>query len=206
MVVFKGLLAVLCVAISCTLALADTLLTMRESYGDGEAAKEVLYWTGEGQAARIGADFTIVAKLDERKTYLINHSTRTYTLLSKRDPSPLSSAGSATLTRTNELDRIGPWNARKSTVRVSLFEVELEVEVWTSSEVNFDQSAYRAMIQAEVEHTGFEWMNVFLELDGFPVLQIASVGPIQIRQELVSVESKPAPAGTYSLPAGYVEE
>jgi hypothetical protein len=49
-------------------------------------------------------------------------------------------------------------------------------------------------------------MNVFLELEGFPVLQTVCFGPVQTTQKLISAETKAAPAGTYSPPSDYMQK
>ena len=54
---------------------------------------------------------------------------------------------------------------------------------------------------------GAEWIKQIMALEGFRVLQETSVNMMgtefKMLEELVSIEEKDAPAGTYSPPEGY---
>lgn len=49
------------------------------------------------------------------------------------------------------------------------------------------------------------WVEELMKIDGVPVLREVTFkgSTTKNREELVQVETKPAPAGTFDLPAGY---
>lgn len=87
--------------------------------------------------------------------------------------------------------------------------LESNLDLWMTNKVQFDVSGYKAMADAlfSMQSVGAEWKKEVLAIEGFPVLQETTVRmmghELKSREELVSVEEREAPAGTYAPPAAY---
>ncbi len=80
--------------------------------------------------------------------------------------------------------------------------------MWVSNEIEgFARFNRMAGAMASLQPGSGEWVKQLEKIDGFPVLTESRVDALGAqfgtREELVSVETKAAPAGTYDPPAGY---
>lgn len=113
------------------------------------------------------------------------------------------------MTSTNETKKIREWNARKVKVAVTnAAGLKLDTTMWVSRDVP-SYAAFNKMLasMAALQPTGTELSRKLEQIEGFPVLQETQVevngSRFTAREELVSVETKSAPAGAYEPPAGY---
>jgi hypothetical protein len=189
-------------------ALADTLTVTREGSGMvGESAATVRFWTGDDRIARVDDNGKMIADLSAGVLYLVNDQAQTCYAMSTRDPDrdpvALKAAVDAVeFSRTGRVERIGDWQAEIYELTAGSGDDAFEMAVWISDEIPVDAGQRAYMETVATPETA--WMLAIYDLGGFPVRQEFQMGSMQMWAELQSIEEKPAPAGTYEVPAGYV--
>jgi hypothetical protein len=198
-------------------AAADTLLTVR---GSVEGLKmeqpptgQIHLWIAADKLRRDEGETSSIVRLDRGKVYLLNHGDKTYVELAAPDvqkPVPLAEAAiKVQVTATGETKKVGDWKARKYKVDISSPEgLHLDTTIWASKDVaSYQAYGKLAAVLAALQPGSAEWARQMQQIEGFPVLQESDVtmggSRFKTREELIAVETKDAPAGTYDPPAGY---
>jgi hypothetical protein len=204
-------------------AAADTLLTIKSHVQGltmaGPPDGEIRIWVAGDKLRRDDGDASsTILRLDRNKLYVVNHQDRTYSELSL--PLDLQKLGASQdilktvvqVNPTNETRKIRSWNARKVEVDVSnAAGLKLDGTLWVSKDVEAYATLNRmAVSMAALQPGGANLARQLEQVGGFPVVQEAEVemngSRFKTREELVSVETKAAPAGLYEPPAGYAKE
>jgi hypothetical protein len=227
----RALLALLALALPVT-AGADTLYTMKSHTdafkmgGESQPAKDsqVKVWAAGDRLRRDEGDQSMILRLDKSRLYTVDHADKTYSEISLpidiRKMMPKGTEAMADqiaagmkvtvqVTPRDETKKINQWNARRYDVTVqSAMGMKIATTLWVSKEIEgFAGFNKLAGTMASLQPGSGEWVKQLEKIDGFPVLtesQVDALGAqFSTREELVSVETKAAPAGTYDLPAGY---
>jgi hypothetical protein len=168
---------------------------------DGEA-KTITFWSRADRMARMDDNGKMIGDLESGVTYLVNDRNRTcYALPTREKASGDAPAAPVEVRETGESRQIGSWQAKGYELKVAA-DNPIEVAVWVSDDVAVDMSAQRAYTETVVT-PDTAWLLALFDLGGYPVRQEFSMGSMQMWSELVSVDEKAAPAGTYEIPAGY---
>ena len=213
-------------------ASADTLVTVESRQtisveGQAQPPRQhtAQIWIGEGTVARDDTDTRIVLAGDE--LLLINHRSRTYNRLGlPLDPVELAPpemreearrrlAGaklSGTLEAGEESREVGDWTAKRYDLALASEEgMTIDIVLWASEEVDVAAKPYNDLTRAlaSMQVGGSEWVDQLAGVAGFPVLRETTMVNDRIEmsssEQVVSVETKEPPAGTYAPPAGYEE-
>ncbi len=214
---------------------ADTLLTFKshsdafEVMGQKQEAKdsEVKMWIGDNRVRRDDGDATVILRLDENKMYMVDHASKTYSILDLPiDFKKLMPEGGeqmmeqmsqmmkmdVTITPTDEKKTVGKWDASKVQVGLSnSMGMKVDTTMWVSKAVGVDPRIYTKMASslASLQPGAMDWVKKMEQIDGFPVLQESTVTMMgtsfKTREELVSVD-KAATGGSYDPPAGYAKK
>jgi hypothetical protein len=227
----RALLALLALALPVT-AGADTLYTMKSHTdafkmgGESQPAKDsqVKVWAAGDRLRRDEGDQSMILRLDKSRLYTVDHADKTYSEISLpidiRKMMPKGTEAMADqiaagmkvtvqVTPRDETKKINQWNARRYDVTVqSAMGMKIATTLWVSKEIEgFAGFNKLAGTMASLQPGSGEWVKQLEKIDGFPVLtesQVDALGAqFSTREELVSVETKAAPGGTYDLPAGY---
>lgn len=211
---------------------ADTLYTVKSHTdafsvgGQSQPAKDsqVKVWAAGDRLRRDDGDQTMIFRLDKNRLYILDHEDKTYSEISLpidlRKMMPKGSEAMADqiaagmkvtvqVAPRDETKKINQWNARRYDVTVqSAMGMKIATTMWVSKEVEgFAPFNKMAGAMASLQPGSGEWAKQLEKIDGFPVLTDSKVDALGAqfgtREELVSVETKAAPAGTYDLPAGY---
>ncbi len=201
---------------------ADTLLTIKSRVEGldmpGQSPESTArVWLAGDKLRRDDGDMSTILRLDRNKLYIVDHAGKTYSEL----PLPVDLQKLAGLpkdalpkadvqvTSTNETRKVKNWNARKVKVAVnSAAGLKLDTTMWVSRDIP-SYAAFNKMLasMAALQPAGTELSRKLEQIDGFPVLQETQAevngSRFTAREELVSVETKDAPAGAYDPPAGY---
>ncbi len=231
----KALLLLALVALLPAAAGADTVLTSKSHtdafsiMGQNQPAEDrtIQTWIGADRMARLGDKADYIVRLDQSKMYIVDHNDKTFSPidlpvdLKKILPPEMAQmleqmSGmmkmDATVTPTDETQKIGEWNAKKYLIGVNAMGMNIDIESWHSTDVDVDYSALAKLAthRAALQPQGGDWMKKIAEIPGYPVRQKITMKmmgtPMLSTQELVSVGEKPAPAGTYEVPGGYTEK
>lgn len=202
---------------------ADTLLTIKSHVQGltmaGSPDGEIRIWVAGDMLRRDDGDATsTILRLDRNKLYVVNHQDKTYSELSL--PLDLQKLGASQdvlkttvqVKPSNETKKIRSWSARRVEVGVSnAAGLKLDGTLWVSKDVEGYAALNRmAVSMAALQPGGANLARQLEEIGGFPVVQETDVemngSRFKTREELVSVETKAAPAGLYEPPAGYAKE
>ena len=205
-------------------ALADTLLTVRSSVEglklDQPQVGPIRIWIDGGKGDKLRrdeGDTSYILRLDRGKLYVVNHGDKTYSELAlpidpAKIPAPEAAQVKAQVTPTGETKKVGSWKAGKYRVDItSPAGVHLDSTVWASKDVASYQALTRLAVSiAALQPGSADWSRKLEQIEGFPVLQEVDVtmgaNHFKTRDELISVETKDAPAGSWEPPAGYTAQ
>jgi hypothetical protein len=177
---------------------------------------EVEVWVGSDRVRRDDGDAATILRLDQGKLYVVNHADKTYSALSLADLAkapegdPLKTV--VEVRPTGESKKIRNWTARRFKVRITnAAGLVLESDTWASVEIAaYPTLASFATAQAALQPGGAVWGRELLRIEGYPVLNETSVklgnSRFRTKEELLAVEEKEPPAGTYEVPRGYREK
>lgn len=231
----KTLLALALLAVVAVPAQADTLLTLKshqdafEFQGQSQEAQDgtVEMWIGETAISRDDDTSRVVLTAD--KLFLIDHASKTYSVLdlpvdlasllpeamaAQLDQMRDQMALEADVEATDETKEVGEWTARRYDVTLSnKAGLTVDQVIWASEEVGVDPATYNRLTGtlAELQPGVAAWVSELAAMKGFPVLRETTMhlGPevaVTTTEELVSVETKDAPAGMFAPPEGYAEK
>ena len=213
-------------------ALADSLITMK-SHTDaamGQPARDetTTVWVGKDRMARVGGDTSFIIRADQKKLYMVDTAAKTYSELdlpvdaikyfppeiqAQIGPMLQQMKYTAKVTQTAETKKIGAWNATLYKAEIAnATGVKMDIDMWVTKDLAIDVSAYKALANSlQGLQVGFEDVTrEMAKIDGIAVLTESTISvmgnTVKSREELVSVETKAAPAGTYDVPAGLVKE
>jgi len=225
-------LCALLLTLTAAFAGADTVYTMK-SHTDAfkmgaqsQPAKDVTVkvWAAGDKLRRDEGDQSMIFRLDKNRLYMVDHEDKTYSEIplpiDLRKMMPKGSEAMADqiaagmkltvqVTPRDETKKISQWNTRRYDLTVqSAMGMKIATTLWVSKEIEgFVGFNKMAGTMASLQPGSAEWVKQLEKIDGFPVLSESRVDALGAqfgtREELVSAETKPAPAGTFEPPAGY---
>jgi hypothetical protein len=214
---------------------ADTLFTVKshtdafQVAGQKQPAKDsqVKIWMSGDKMRRDDGEQSMIVRLDRSRLYMVNHESKTYSELSLPiDLKKMMPKGSEAMadqiangmkltvqvTPKTETRKINQWNAKRYDVAIqSAMGMKISSTLWVSKEIEGYLPLNRlSATLASLQPGSTAWAKELEKIDGYPVLQEASVDALGAnfgtREELLAVEDKAAPAGTFEPPAGYTAQ
>ncbi len=191
-----------------------------------EKDEETTTWLGKDKMRQDVGDTTTLIRLDKNKMYMINHPDKTYSEMDlpfnleeimPPEAKQMFDAMDVTssITDTGETQTINNWNCKKYLVEISVsmmgMEMPITMNMWTSEDLGVDFDDFKDLYTKTLEAQPVfkDFIKDFEKLGGYPVLTEFSMDMMGAQQkyteEVLSVEKKSAPAGTYDLPEGYTK-
>jgi hypothetical protein len=171
-----------------------------------------------------GNKSTIIIRLDLKKIFIINHQEKTYSetglpvelakILSPTTKKIVDEiVTSVNVIDTGEVQKIRKWMCKKYLIQIDAdfmgMNISITQELWITEKIGGKLKHYNKF-QKEILalnpliKPSIEKIN---KIEGFPVLINISMkmmdSEVKTREEVISVEKKKAPPGTYDLPRGY---
>lgn len=225
----RRLVLALLLTLSTSAAGAETLLRFanRTEGAPGATAApatESTVWLGNQRLRRDQGQASTVIRLDQKKLYVLNHGAKTYVEVAlpvdlvaavpEAQRASIAQLGqamqvSATVTPTEEHKTLGKdWKTRRYDVALSnKMGLAVDVVVWAGAVPGVDLSQFKTLTRhlASLMPGDAKWVEELMKIDGIPVLrEVAFRGAAtKNREELVAVETKAAPAGTFEVPTDY---
>jgi hypothetical protein len=122
---------------------------------------------------------------------------------------------SSSITDTGETQTINNWKCKKYLVEISVsmmgMAMPIKMNMWASKDLGVDMDEFKKLYSKTLEMNPMlkDFIPDFEKIEGYPVLTEFSMDMMGAQQkyteEVVSVEKKGAPAGTYELPEGYTK-
>ena len=212
----------------CALALpaaAETLLTKKNT---GDRIREEMLttvWLADGKIREDQGKRSFIADLGEKKIYLIRHDARVYhefdypidfkkiappDVHQFLDQLQAQMAMDVEITPSDESKQINGFDTIAYDVKIaSPMGIDLDLKLWVSQDLPFDIDNFKALrlAIASANPSSTEMVEKVMTIPGFPVLTETSTRyneqEISTKEELLSVESKDAPEGTFLPPADY---
>lgn len=214
---------------------ADSLLTVKshtdafQVAGQKQPAKDsqVKIWVAGDKMRRDDGEQSMILRLDRNRLYMVNHESKTYSEIPLPiDIKKMMPKGSEAMadqiangmkltvqvTPKSETKKINQWNAKRYDVAIqSAMGMKIASTLWVSKEVDTYMPLNRlSATLASLQPGSAAWVKELEKIDGYPVLQESNVDALGAkfgtREELLAVEDKPAPAGTFEPPAGYTAQ
>ncbi|MFN7965437.1 MAG: DUF4412 domain-containing protein [Acidobacteriota bacterium] len=175
---------------------------------------------------RTGSDEQLViVRMDQKKLYLVDPKAKTALSVDlpidfkKLFPAGMEAmaeqmkqmgAMTVTVTPTDTAGKVGTFNTKQVKMKAtSAMGLSIDMTFWMTTEIKLPElSRYKEMMANISElQPATAWMKDLAKLEGMAVRSEVSIdvmgNKINTRGEITSVESKPAPAGTYEIPADY---
>ena len=173
-----------------------------------------------------GTNKTTIIRFDQQKIYIIDHSQKTYSeidlpidfekILPDQAKQMMEMMQvTPKVTKTEETQKIKDWNCVKYLVDIDIsmmgMTMPMKMEMWASKDVGIDLKLYEKFSTQllSLQPMFKDFAEEFKKLEGYPVLTLTSMEMMgtetKSREEVLSVEKKDAPAGTYDLPEGYTK-
>lgn len=218
--------------LACAPAAADSLLTLKshadafQIAGEAQPAKdnEVRVWVAGDKVRRDEGDASMILRLDRNRLFILHHPEKTYTEVKlpvdflRLMPKGKEDLGTVwaekmklavTLTPTEETKKVNGWTARRAQMDIaSAMGMKIVTTLWLSKEIaDYPVLNKLTSALAALQPGAADWSQKLAQMDGFPVLKEDEVdftgAHFKTREELVSVETKTAPANSWDPPVGY---
>lgn len=213
-------------------ALADAVISMKSHtdavMGQPASDETTTMWVGKDRMARVGGDTSFIIRADQKKLYIIDTAGKTYSELdlpidlAKYFPPEMQAQIGAMmqqmkmtvkLTPTAETRKIGDWNTKLYKAEIAnAMGMKMDIDMWVTKDIAIDMAAYKDLAgNLQGLQLGFEDVaKEMAKIDGISVLTENTMSimgnTVKSREEVVSAETKAAPAGTYEVPAGLTKE
>lgn len=208
---------------------ADTMIQSKKHQDAfemaGQPAKDSTQttWFTKDRMAVSSDGTTMLVRADQKKLYLLDASDKTgmvvdlpvdtAKLLPEEMRGMLEMMKMAVkVTPGEEKQKIGAWNTQKLVFEITNPQMKITQVMWVTKDIKFDVPGYRDLVGAmqSLQPGTADLIAETKKIDGVPVLVEATIdfggASLKMKEEIVSVEEKAAPAGTYDVPADYKVE
>ncbi len=199
------------------------------TYGDKEQPKleqTVTTWFGDGQLRRDEGTTSFLLSAKANTLTILDHEAKTASVLQLpidmeqyvpeamrpqlrqfRDAMKIES----TITPSGTTEKVGNWEAERVDITLSAAAMGMKTELtmWIAKgfEVDRELFALAARTMAALQPAAGEFAEKLIALGGYPVRTTTKMSGMgtetTTREEVVSLETKEAPAGWYQIPEGY---
>lgn len=183
-------------------------------------------WLGNDKFALISEGMSSIIDLAKKTGAMVMHGSKSYVEfalpldIAKLMPAEVASmvAGMMKMTvavqANGQTRKIGTWNCQGYDVTLTTAMMPLKMSVWATKDVPFDLNKYMAeaygnmlAAQLNLDEAAIREMK---KVDGLWILTETNAemmgAKIHSTSEVVEISNKPAPAGTYQVPAGYTKQ
>jgi hypothetical protein len=192
------------------LASADTRIKSEERtqfrMGDQnkDTTNDAILWFGQDRAARLTAEGRMISRLDRGEAYLVDDEQESYTVIPLERGETSASVTPPTVKRSGETRQIGSWSAERYDLDFQIAPGQTgHAVLWMSTDVDVDLEVYRAYARSVAKAMNMSWLESLADLEGYPVLQEMTVGPVRVTTRLLSITEQEPPQGLYEPPARY---
>lgn len=196
-----------------------------EMMGQSQPAQDEVnhLWLGDNKMAMHSEKQSVIINLDEKKMMMIDHQDKTYVEMdlpldmSKYFPPQLEQMMGqmkVSVTPTEKTQTINGYDCKAYDVKINFMMMEMDQTVWASKDVPFDWKSYSEkmlpMMQQAMMRLGSEALDEFKKIEGFQIKTEMTMNMMGSEMnsytEVVKIDKKDAPEGTYSLPEGYTQK
>lgn len=222
----KVLMLCVVVLMSGLLLQADVYIKQQVKMGSfmGQPGKDTTAetWMGDNRMATDSGDGGMIALLNQKKVYMINHSDRSYIEtdlpldMTKIMPEQMASmmkgmmdSMSISMAPNGKTKKVGKWNAKGYDVTMTMMGQNMKMVFWASNDVPFDWKRYSrtyAQLYSAQFNMGNKFVQEFLKMDGYPVATEMDMMGMKATTEVVEITKKAPGANVYKVPEGYTKK
>ena len=196
-----------------------------EMMGQKQPAKDDVteQWVGNNQLLNKTGDKIMIMDMNKKLMYIISPKDKSYvetTLpLDMTKLLPKEAAGMASMmkvtvkvTPTGQSKKIGQWNCAGYDVDMGMMMMQMKMKVWATTDVPFDWKMFSKMYAnvSKMQFMDDAAIGEFMKISGYQVASEMSMdmmgSKMKVTSQVVEISQKPAPAGTYSVPAGFTKK
>lgn len=179
-------------------------------------------WIGATKMATLSGRTATIVDLDRNVMAIVNHGEKSYVeaplpfdLARLLPPEAAAMAAmmqvKVAVTPTAETKKIGRWDCTRYDATVTAMGMPMKLQIWATSQVPFDLPVFMArMMPAVVQGqmmVDAASLQEFAKIKGFQIVTETTGemmgAKFRSTTEVVEMVEKSAPAGTYTVPAGY---
>ncbi len=191
--------------------------------GQENPAKDVVMeqWFGKDKMVLIMADRLSIIDMAKKMLYVVKKSDKTYV----ETPLPLDMNKlvppeaqqmlsmmkvTAKVTPNGQTQKIDKWTCNGYDVDMNVAMMAFKMQIWATADVPFDWKQFAGLNQvANLQMIDDATLAEFKKIQGFSI-QVEVNGEvmgqkIHTLQKVLEITQKPAPAGIYSIPAGFTK-
>lgn len=195
--------------------------------GQSQPAKDGIseQWISDDAVAMATDIITSIIDLKNGKMYLISHTAKTYVetplpLDMSRIMPPQAAAmmgmmkATVTVTPNGQTKQFGTWKCQGYDAAIAMTMMTMKMSVWATTAPGFDykkfmEKAYASVLKSQSIFFDDAAIAEMMKISGLPIYTETTweMMGAQMRStsEVVEIGNKPAPPGTYAVPAGYTK-
>jgi hypothetical protein len=190
--------------------------------GKNQPAKDEIteQWIGNNQMANITGDKVMIMDMNKNVMFIVNPKEKSYvettlpldmSKLIPKEMAPMMGMMKLTVkvTPNGQTQKIGKWNCSGYDVDMNMSMMQMKMKVWATTEVPFDWKVF-AKIYANVSKMSFmddAAIAEFMKIVGHQVASEMTMNVMgsnmKVSTQVVEITKKDAPAGIYTVPAGF---
>jgi hypothetical protein len=193
--------------------------------GQNQPAKDEVteQWVNNNQLANRSGDRVMIMDMNKKLMYVVNMKDKSFVEtalpldMSKLLPPEAASMASmmkvtVKVTPNGQKKKISQWNCAGYDVDMNMMMMQMKMKVWATTDVPFDWKMFSKMY-SNVSKMNFMDDAAIAEFGKIAGYQVASEmsmdmmgSKMRVTSQVVEISQKPAPAGTYAVPAGFKKE
>ena len=193
--------------------------------GQAQPAKDEVneQWFSKDKLANIAGGRSVILDMGKKMMYIVNHKDKNYVEtplpldMSKVVPAEAQSMmGMMKVTvkvaPNGQTKKIGQWNCSGYDVDMNMMMMQMKMKVWSTTEVPFDWKAFSDMYTnvSKMQFMDEASIKEFMKIKGFQISSQTTGemmgAKLNVNSTITEISQKTAPAGIYSIPAGYTKQ
>ncbi len=193
--------------------------------GQNQPAKDEVteQWVNNNQLANRSGERIMIMDMNKKLMYVVNLKDKSFvetslpldmTKLLPPEAASMASMMKVTVkvTPNGQNKKISQWNCAGYDVDMNMMMMQMKMKVWASTEVPFDWKMFSKMYAnvSKMQFMDDAAIAEFMKINGFQVASEMSMdmmgSKMRVTSQVVEISQKPAPAGTYAVPAGFKKE
>ena len=193
--------------------------------GQNQPAKDEVMeqWVGNNQLANKTGDKIMIMDMNKNLMFIINPKDKSYvqttlpldmTKLVPKEAASMMAMMKVTVkvTPNGQTKKIGKWTCTGYDMDMNMMMMQMKMKIWATTEVPFDWKLFSKMY-ANVSKMQFMDDAAIAEITKINGYQVASEmsmdmmgSKLKVTSQVEEITQKPAPAGIYTVPAGYTKK
>jgi len=193
--------------------------------GKNQPAKDEVMeqWIGNNQMTNISGDKIMILDMNKNLMFIVNPKEKSYvetslpldmSKLIPKEMAPMMAMMKMTVkvAPNGKTQKVGTWNCTGYDVDMSMSMMQMKMKVWATTEVPFDWKAFSKMYAnvAKMQFMDDSSIAEFMKINGYQILSEMTMNvmgaDMKVTTQVAEITKKAAPAGVYSIPAGFTKK